>query len=86
MRVAVFDTYFVKKNGMIRHFEIIVPEDQSYEKVIQYGLEYLKRGGQEDQPLTTKECLFWHVEAASEGLEKTIKENGHCTYEIEERH
>lgn len=84
MRVAVFDTYVVKKNGMARHFEIIVREDHPYEKVIQYGLEYLKRVGQEDQPLTKKECLFWHIEVASENLKKIIQEEGHCIYEIKE--
>jgi len=84
MRVAVFDTYVVKKSGNARHFEIIVPENQSHEKVIHYGLEYLKRVEQEEQPLTTKECLFWHIEEASDNLKKTIKEQGHCIYEIEE--
>ncbi|MDR4499654.1 MAG: DUF2024 family protein [Candidatus Scalindua sp.] len=84
MRVAVFDTYVVKKNGTARHFEIIVPVDQPHDKVIQYGREYLKRVGQEELPLTTKECLFWHIETASVDLEKTIKEQGHCICEIEE--
>ncbi|MCR4330774.1 MAG: DUF2024 family protein, partial [Patescibacteria group bacterium] len=28
MKVSVFDTYVVKKNGMTMHFDIIVPEDQ----------------------------------------------------------
>jgi len=84
MKVSVFDTYVVKKNGMTMHFDIMVPEDQPHEKVIQYGIEYLKRVGQEGQPLTTKECSFCHIEDASEDVESAIKEDGYYIYEMEE--
>jgi len=83
MKVAVFDTYVVKKNGMTMHFDIIVPKDQPHEKAIQYGIEYLKKVGQEGQPLSTKECRFCHMEEASEDVEKTIKEDGYYIYEME---
>lgn len=83
MKVAVYDTYVVKKNGMTMHFDIIAPEDQSHEKIIQCGLEYLKRVGQEGQPLTTKECRFCHTEETSEDVEKSIKESGYYLYEME---
>lgn len=83
MKVAVYDTYVVKKNGVTMHFDIIVPKDLPHEKAIQYGLEYLKRVGQEGQPLTTKECRFCHTEEATEDVEMTIKEGGYYIYEIE---
>lgn len=83
MKVAVYDTYVVKKNGVTMHFDIIVPKDLPHEKAIQYGLEYLKRVGQEGQPLTTKECCFCHTEEATEDVERTIKEGGYYIYEIE---
>lgn len=83
MKVAVYDTYVVKKNGATMHFDIIVPKDQLHEKVIQYGLEYLKRVGQEEQPLTTKECRFCHTEEASADVEKSIEESGYYIYEME---
>lgn len=83
MRVAVYDTYVVKKNGVTMHFDIIVPGDQPHEKVLQYGHEYLKRVGQEGQPLTTKECRFCHTEEASEDVEKAINESGYYIYEME---
>ncbi len=84
MKVSVYDTHVVKKNGVTMHFDIMVPEGQPHEKVIQYGHEYLKRVGQEGQPLTTKECRFCHMEEASEEVEKAIKENGYYIYEMEE--
>lgn len=83
MKVAVYDTHVVKKNGEKMHFDIIVPKDQPHEKVIQYGLEYLKKVGQEGQPLTTEECRFCHTEEASEDIEKAIKESGYYIYEME---
>lgn len=54
-----------------------------FEQVMQYGLEYLKKVGQEGQPLTTKECRFCHVEEASEDIEKAINEYGYYIYEME---
>ncbi|TVL97375.1 MAG: DUF2024 domain-containing protein, partial [Candidatus Kuenenia stuttgartiensis] len=41
MKVSVYDTHVVKKNGLTMHFDIIVPDDQTHEKVLQFGLEYL---------------------------------------------
>ncbi|WP_295103933.1 DUF2024 family protein, partial [uncultured Candidatus Kuenenia sp.] len=86
MKVSVYDTHVVKKNGLTMHFDIIVPDDQTHEKVLQFGLEYLKRVGQEGQPLTTKECRFCHMEEASEDIEKAIKESGYYIYEMEGCH
>jgi hypothetical protein len=83
MKVSVYDTHVVKKNGMKMHFDIMVPESQSHEKAIQYGLEYLKSVGQEGQPLTTKECRFCHMEEAPENVEKAITEKGYFIYEME---
>ena len=83
MKVSVYDTYVVKKNEVTMHFDIMVPEDQTHEKVIQYGIEYLKRVGQEGQPLTTKECRFCHMEDASEDIEKAINKDGYYIYEME---
>ncbi|KKO19861.1 MAG: DUF2024 domain-containing protein [Candidatus Brocadia sp.] len=83
MKVAVYDTYVVKKNGVTMHFDIIVPKEQSHEKAIQYGLEYLKRVGQEGQPLTTQECRFCHTENASENVKKVIEDSGYYIHEME---
>ncbi len=83
MKVAVFDTYVVKKNGMKMHFDIVVPKDVVHEKVLQFGLEYLRSVGQEGQPLTTKECRFCHTEEASDEVEGIIKNNGYYIYEME---
>ena len=83
MEVAVFDTYVVKKNGETMHFDIVVPKDQTHEKVLRHGLEYRKSMGEEGRPLTTKECRFCHTEKASEEVEIIINKNGYYIYEME---
>lgn len=72
MKVAVYDTHVVKKNGKPMHFDIIVPEGESHDRVLEFGHEYLKRVGQEGQTLTTRECEFCHVESASAEIERAI--------------
>ena len=36
MKVAVYDTHVMKNDGGTMHFDIIVPNGSSYEKVIEF--------------------------------------------------
>ena len=73
MKVAVYDTHVTKNNGGIMHFDIIVPDGSSYEKVIEFGKSYLTDAGQEGQPLSAKECEFCHTEQASPAVNESIR-------------
>ena len=53
MKVAVYDTYVVKKDGKTMHFDVIVPEGESHERVLAFGREYLKSVGQEGRTRPT---------------------------------
>ena len=47
MKVAVWDTYVIRKDGAVMHFDILAPEDIKDENTIHsFGKEYLqsKRG------------------------------------------
>lgn len=82
MQVAVWDTYITKKNGTIVHFDIIVPEQIKDEKIIHhFGTMYLLSKDLGDQPLTSKECKFCHIERASAEIELSIKEKGYYILE-----
>jgi Domain of unknown function (DUF2024) len=83
MEVAVYDTHVVKKNGKPVHFDVIVPKDESPERVFGFGREYLKSVGQEGQALTAKECGFCHVERASAKIERAIGQHGYFIKEME---
>ncbi len=84
MKVAVWDTYVTKKDGSIMHFDIIAPEEMKDTAIIYgYGKDYLKTKMQEEQPLTSKECRFCHIESVRPQWEETIKKNGFYIYEME---
>ncbi len=84
MKVAVWDTYVTKKDGSTMHFDIIAPEEvRDAETIYGYGKAYLQTKGQENQPLTAKECTFCHVETVKPQWETAIKENGYYIYEME---
>ena len=74
MKVAVYDTYVVKKDGKTMHFDVIVPEGETHERVLGFGREYLKSVGQEGQTMTTRECQFCHIESASAEIERAINQ------------
>ncbi|MBS1921621.1 MAG: DUF2024 family protein [Bacteroidetes bacterium] len=84
MKVAVWDTYVTKKDGTIMHFDIIAPAEMKDEAVIHnYGKTYLKVKGQNDQPLSSEECQFCHIETVKPDWEEAIKQNGYYIYEME---
>ena len=84
MKVAVWDTYVTRKNGLVMHFDIIVPEDQhDSEAILGIGRRYLKTMGEEGQPLTTEECKFCHLQDARPQWVESIKEFGFFIYEME---
>jgi len=84
MKVAVWDTYVTKKDGSIMHFDIIAPAEIKDSTVIyNYGLEYLKEKGQENQPLTSKECRFCHLERGRTLWEESINDKGYFIFEME---
>lgn len=84
MKVAVWDTYVTKKDGTIMHFDIIVPFETKDENTIYgFGKQYLKEKNQHDQPLTSKECSFCHIEEVRPGWERDILDKGYHIYEME---
>ena len=84
MQVAVWDTYVTKKDGSIMHFDIIAPSEIKDGSVIyDYGLEYLKEKGQDNQPLTASECNFCHVETVRLQWAEAIEQKGYFILEME---
>jgi hypothetical protein len=84
MKVSVFDTYVIKKDGTTMHFDILVPENEKDELKIQfYGHAYLEEKGQGGQVLTSKECRFCHIEQASDKVLEDIRKRGYSIVEME---
>lgn len=83
MKIAVWDTYVTRKDGKIMHFDILVDKNDEANQVFEYGKNYLKSVFQEDQPLTSKECKFCHIDKAPEGIEEQILKNGFSIIEME---
>lgn len=83
MEIAVFDTYVRKKDGGLMHFDILVPVQTELESVLKFGKIYLESKGQEDQPITSKECKFCHIEEASVDVEYEVNTNGFYIIEMQ---
>lgn len=84
MKVAVWDTYVVKKNGQTMHFDIIVSDHISDESVVHsMGKDYLSLKGQQGQALTSRECRLCHQEIASPEMKSGIAEKGYYIIEME---
>lgn len=83
-KIAVWDTYVIKKDGTVMHFDILAPNEIRDTTIIYgYCKEYLKSKGQEGQPLTSKECRFCHVENLRPQWEADIKRKGYFIIEME---
>jgi hypothetical protein len=82
MKVDVFDTHVVKKNGQLMNFDILVPEGTSADIVYGFGREYLKSKGEDKQPITATECRLCHVELAPESVQESIRDQGYHIIEL----
>ena len=84
MNVAVWDTYVTKNDGSKMHFDIIVPSIlKDATTIFNYGKAYLKSKGLEKLPLSSKECVFCHIETLRPEWENAIKVQGYYIYEME---
>ena len=84
MKVAVWDTYVTKKDGTVMHFDILVPEEvKDSGTVYNYGKAYLRTKVQEQQPLSSKECSFCHIENATDAMILSIEKSGYYIIEME---
>ena len=84
MKVAVWDTYVKRKDGLIMHFDILVPSsliDES--KILDFGKIYLKSKPFKSESLTTKECQFCHIEEATQSIIEEIRNKGYYIIEME---
>jgi len=84
MKVSVWDTYVERQDGLIMHFDILVPSKLKNEnKIFDYGKSYLKNKSLKTRNLTSKECMFCHIEQASDEVIKQIQKNGFSIIEME---
>jgi len=84
MKVAVWDTYVNRKDGSKMHFDIIAPADIQDEQIIHtFGKEYLQSKNEQEQPLTSKECSFCHIEQATAEMEISIRQKGYYIIEMQ---
>ncbi len=83
MKVAVWDTYVKKKDGTVMNFDIIVPDSQKDEAIIYgYGKEYLQTKSIAGYELTSKECVFCHIEQATDEVIQRIDDKGYFILEL----
>lgn len=84
MKVVVWDTYVIKKDGSVMHFDIVAPQEINDTAIIYgYGKGYLKTKGQEGQILTSQECKFCHIETVRPQWELEIQQQGYFIIEME---
>jgi Domain of unknown function (DUF2024) len=83
MKVAVWDTYVTKENGVIMNFDIMVPDSLQDETVVYgYGKEYLQSKAMVGYELTSRECAFCHVEKATDEMIQQIEAKGYYILEL----
>lgn len=88
MKVAIWDTYVLREDGKVMHFDILVSEKlKDEEKIFNFGRIYLKTKPFETKKLTTEECKFCHIEEIKKKVKKNIfneiKEKGYSIIEFE---
>jgi hypothetical protein len=83
MKVSVYDTYLVKDQNTMMHFDILVAQGTTDEKVFAYGQAYLKMKNLSSHSLTSAQCGLCHIEEASQVVKNDINKKGFHIIEME---
>jgi len=84
MKVSVWDTYVKRQDGLIMHFDILVNSKiTDHVKILDFGRAYLKSKPFNSDELTSKECLFCHIESASRTVLTEIETKDYAIIEME---
>jgi hypothetical protein len=84
MKISIWDTYVEREQGIIMHFDIVVPEElKEKQRVVNYGMEYLRSKSLPFNKLSVKECRFCHFEVATPEIATSIAKNGFAIIEME---
>ena len=83
MKVSVFDTYVGLSDGSCLHFDILIPESQKdFEQILSYGRQFLEQAGLQFGQMSSEECQYCHIEAASPEIEADISAKGYSIIEL----
>lgn len=84
MKIAVWDTYVKRADGIIMHFDILVDSTlNNAQKVFEYGQIYLNTKSFKTGKVTSKECLFCHIEQPTDKVKTEIVTKGFSIIEME---
>jgi len=84
MKVSVWDTYVKRQDGLLMHFDIVVPSTEvNKTKIFNFGTIYLQQKAFKTGKLSTKECTFCHIENATQSIINEIQKKGFYIIEME---
>ncbi|WP_422859054.1 DUF2024 family protein [Flagellimonas sp. S174] len=84
MKVSVWDTYVNRNDGIVMHFDILVPITVTEEETIfRFGKKYLDTKPFSTGELSAKKCRFCHIEHATEEMVTSIENEGFTIIEME---
>lgn len=87
MKIAVFDTYVHRPDGLRMHFDILVDDrSKDISTVLSHGRRYLASKGLVPEALTAHECSFCHTETGHPQIEAEILKEGFAIIEMENCH
>jgi len=83
MKIAVWDTYVKREDGITMHFDILLSCDVKDEQAIfNFGLDYLKTKSIMSIEITANECRFCHIEQGTQEMIASINKKGYAIIEM----
>ncbi|WP_346882652.1 DUF2024 family protein [uncultured Algibacter sp.] len=83
MKISIWDIKASSEDGMIMHFDIIVPINITNEKVVStYANDYLKKNFFSTSQLTSSKCSFCQIESRSPHIIGQIHNTGYGVDEV----
>ncbi len=87
MNIAVWDKYVAREDGLLMHFDIMVPDDlQNTNQIYEYADQYLGQKDFKVENVRTSRCQFCHIEQATAETIAAVADKGFDIIEFENCH
>lgn len=81
MNIDVYDTYVRTAEGVLLHFDVLLPVGEG-SKAIEYAHRWLHSIGMTPEEISLENCRYCHTQAASPTVQQHIREHGYYIFQM----
>jgi hypothetical protein len=83
MQLDVFNTYVTRDDGVVMHFDVLMPKGSASEHAQSNALDWLQTIGITANQVLLDSCQYCHSEDATPEIERDVQQQGYFILQME---